>query len=349
MVKKRPIKTPYRRQRGAKVEYSPEQTARYKSLATREASAAKILANWEALVHTEPASGGGSEEYHFLSSRAPLGYWTVNAPEEPEPPQTPILPAPPPEPAPAGGALPPGFRQNTVYAAYLAPGQWTPGLPPGFAATSSTFDIDGVDYPWLNAESFTTPINSSVIGANGPRVETLINEAPRSLRDLEQNGVPYWLRNIKIYTLQGGTSLIIVLYRYRGPWPQPTSYTFPLTQAEYLPPDSEVAPLVWNGSSDNFAEALPLTPIPPYGTGGPAPDADPTPPPPAPHPKPPGPPYACDCPDYTRAIADRPASPHPSDWQPRDWSDSKAGAPVGEDGRTYCKHALAVMMKRGEW
>lgn len=337
------------RRAGTKITYDRDQTAHYLSPKVRLAKAVEIKLRWDELVEEIPIENNVTL-YLVASDRATDGYWTVKRREKP--PNAP-LPPPPLPPLPPNQPPTPGQQgvQEPIYV--LNFNTSIEGLPPGMTAQSRRISVNGVSYPYLGGETYTDPNNggiviaSSVLAINAPQVETLGNFTGLSLLDLQQQGITYWLRSGKIYSLSNGSSLIVIIYEYVGPQPYPNAYELDATQIAYRPPANQTTPLELRGSADNIGRATPLegTPATPGTPGLPDPNPLPPIPPVQPDADPPQIDYECNCPDYTRIELMDPSIQFESRYSDRVWIDSQAGCDV----ETGCKHIMAVKLHHNEY
>lgn len=333
------------RQPGEQVTYTPDATERYKSLQMRLLAALDITAQWGEQVTELASDTPGYRFYYFQSERATDGYWTVIC-NEGAPANPPYTPEPPPasSPEPGGGGVP--YNPDTIYISYLD-GTFQPGLPPWLLrATESSFGVPGsaVSLPWLDGEVLAPGVTilDTEYGANGPQIETLTDQSGQTLSQIGA----YWVRNIKLYSLNTGPE-ILVLYRWVGAPPYPLAHDASNAAIRYELPDDFSEPLIYEG----FAEPYPATPQQPPGTQPTDPETLPGVPPNLTPPLPPTRPpakYECNCPDFLKVELADLNSPFPSRHSDRDWRESDAGAPVGANGQTYCKHVLATMLYRGD-
>ena len=330
------------RQSGTQVSYSQQQTDRYRSLASRLEKARSLVGKIQ-----EIPGVGTRMLYRFPSTRSPDGGWIVIVDESAPPRPVPTFPDPPGDPPTGGGGggLP---TTSTVFAVDL--GGVLP-LPAQILSAQGNPAYSGpVSFPyrlpWLRNTVFAPGVTLS-------NTVTAIN-AVRLIAPFTPAGQPiltagYWVSNGKIYNFVGGSSAIVLLFRY-VPEPGglvPNAYQFNPALREFR----------WNHIPGTWS----ITGLPPNVTaypvgfvpGSPPPvtlPPDPADPPPQDPPLPIDPDrahYSCNCPDYTRTELQDRDSEYPSRWRDRVWTDSKAGAPV-DDGNAYCKHVLATMIKRGD-
>jgi hypothetical protein len=344
------------RKPGTKVTYTQEQTDRYKSLDIRLEAAAGLVD----LIEEIPSDRPGRVLYFFPSDRAPKppGGWVVTVDED-EPP----LPTPP-TPDPLGPPPRPGPPQNTASTVFVARlSDLQPGLPPeitdatGRVVISSAAIRFGVpstilDIPWLLGARFQAGLTLQDL-REAPNLFRIVAAPGLAGQTLNQLGGGYWVQAGMIYTLRLPTGVnratVVVTYRYV---PRPGE-AVPLAFSgaglvEYEMPIDSAEPLIFDSVALQ-AVAYPVG-FDPTNPDPPPPDpADPDPPQDPPLPLDPGRRhYECNCPDYTRIELQDPASEFPSRWRDRVWIESDAGAPTDEDGRAYCKHVLAAMIRRGD-
>lgn len=348
-MSKHKITPRFSRKPGTQVVYTPEQTRRYKSLDHRIARAHELVDGIQEI----PSDSPGRTLYFFPSDRAPErpGGWTVTV-DETEPPRA----APPsftePSADPVGVAAPP--TPATVFIAHLS-GTFTPGLPPQIiranVQVNYSYPSTAIRLPWIFGEAFAPGSNliSTVEAINLIRIIAPLSAAGQTLSQL---GGGYWVSTGKLFTFAGAVSALAALLRFvpAPGQPVPASYSFDSTWREFLMPEDETTPLVSNGFPLNtLAYPIGVNPLDPSPTPTPVDPAAPDVPQDPPLPEDPGRAhYECNCPDYTRFELQDSASEFPSRWRDRVWTDSEAGAPVADDGKAYCKHVLAAMIKRGD-
>lgn len=327
------------RQPGTKVTYSQEQIDRYRSLGSRIEKARLLVDKIQ-----EIPGGATRMLYRFPSDRSPAGGWVVIV-DESEPPRfPPTFPDPPGDPPSGGGGGVP--TTNTVFA--IDVGGVLPLPAQILSATAQPAYRGPVPFPyplpWLVNEVF----------APGPSlldIATAIN-AVRLIAPFTTAGQPilsagYWISNGKVYDFVGGSNAIVLLFRYVPilGGAVPDAYRFDASLREFR----------WNNALrtwtiTGFGSSLTAYPVGFVPGSPPPPPSDPADPPPQDPPLPIDPPrshYSCNCPDYTRTEPQDPRSKYPSRHRDRDWRDSDAGALV-DDGKAYCKHVLAAMLKRGD-
>ena len=339
------------RQPGTKVTYTQEQTDHYKSLEYRLGKAQALI---EAIQEI-PSDRQGRALYFFPSSRAPErpGGWTVTI-DENEPPK----PTPPTFSDPTGAPperLPSSSSPSTVFVARLGMAGYEPGLPPqlgrAVGTTSHSYPSTAIGLPYIGRETPTPPyqIASTIEAINLIKIQA---PAIAQGQTLQQLGGGYWISAGKLHFYTPPDSSITALFRY-VPLPgqaTPAFYAPDPTWRQFLMPPNVNTPLVFDGAVLGMtAYPLGVDPNNPTPTPNPvdpaAPDAPSDPPLPT---DPDRAHYECNCPDYTRFELQDPGSEFPSRWRDRTWADSDAGAPVADDGKAYCKHVLAAMLKRGD-
>jgi hypothetical protein len=332
------------RRGGERVEYTPEQTERYKSPDIRIEAAKDILARWDDLVREEPRSATLTL-YRITSDRSPYGFWTV-AVTDPNAFPEPDLPRIPPDEGGNGGRL------GVIYAVHNGPGGSTPGLPPGLTISPGVRTVSGVDYPYATGETYAGTL--VITGVGVPTIVMPENRAGRTLDQTRADEQTVWLRHSKSYLLNGTSYLVWLIRRWSGPGFDPATYDDAAAGSWWFAdplPGGYSSPLVTSAAPTPLGIANPLTPYNPGaggGSGDPL-DEDPTPPPRLPYPPddpPGGGAFSCDCPDYVRFEYIDPESPYPSRWREREWVESKAGCAINDAG-IGCKHTIAVALKLG--
>lgn len=354
------------RKPGTQVVYTPEQTERYKSLAPRLQKASALVGAIEEISSERP----GRVLYFFPSDRAPAppGGWLVtideNEPPAPEPPLPGLGPAG--EPPLSGNPQP---TRNTVFVAHLRNG-YRPGLPPevataqgriviGFQAIQNGVPLTSIDVPWITGERAASGFVFRD-RVEAPNLFKVIAPLAARGQSLNQLGGGYWVGGGAIYTLRGpippDIRPLVLLFRYvpRPGESVPAFYSPDPDYRAFPPPYDLDEPLTTNAllfGPPVSAIAYPFG-VDPFDPTPAAPPGDPAAPdqpqdPPLPE-DPERAHYECNCPDFIRVELQDVTSEFPSRWRDRTWIDSDAGAPVDEEGRAYCKHVLAAMLKRGD-
>jgi hypothetical protein len=327
---------PFRRRPGTRVVYGTAQTARYKSLQSRQQRALEIVSQWPLRVSEQPVDAGRTL-YLFASQRSSEGFWTVIREESTNP--APPPPAPDVVPNPGLGGIAGAIA--SVFAVSLSTTGWASGLIQGFTAVPSAFAMTGLQLPWLVGERFNGTVPQTIPSGLNPRIITIGRQDGQTLAALNLAGIGYWVRNIKLYLMP--QIMPILLFRWIGNGqPEPPNFTTGPGQFEYQAPPDLNTPLSVIAAPEVIPPAVPVVPVAPAPDLG-NPGGNPTRPL---EPIPPGAPnrpnYTCDCPDFTRYQLAVPDSPWLSEQSDRDWTDSRAGT---DD---YCKHILAVALYRGD-